>query len=128
MNVTLIGSGNVATVLGRKMTDAGHQVRQVFSPNNQHALELARILNSEPVSDWKKIDMDADLYIVAINDLYLLQIGNHLSLTKKTVVHTAGSTPMEILKPVSKNYGILYPLQSLRKELKSLPEITMLVD
>jgi predicted short-subunit dehydrogenase-like oxidoreductase (DUF2520 family) len=128
MKVTIIGSGNVATVLGRKITDAGHQVHQVFSPNHQHARELADLLRSEPISDWKSIDANADIYIVAIGDPYLLQIGNHLSFLRKTVVHTAGSVSMEILQSVSKNYGILYPLQSLRKELESLPEITMLVN
>jgi len=128
MKVTLIGSGNVATVLGRKITAAGHLVQQVFSPNDQHARELATKLQGEPISDWKKINQDADLYIVAISDPQLLQITDHILHFKKTIVHTSGSVPMEVLKPVSKNYGILYPLQSLRKELKSIPEITMLVN
>ena len=128
MKLTLIGSGNAATVLGRKIIDAGHEVRQVFSPNDQHARQLAHVLHCEPISDWKKIDLHSDLYIIAISDSSLLQIADHISLDKKTVVHTSGSVAMEILKQVSKNYGILYPLQSLRKELKSLPEITMLVN
>jgi hypothetical protein len=35
---------------------------------------------------------------------------------------------MEILRNSSNNYGILYPLQSLRKEMEVLPEIPVIVD
>ena len=35
---------------------------------------------------------------------------------------------MEVLKNISTNYGVLYPLQSLRKEMPVLTEIPLLVD
>jgi len=128
MNVSLIGSGNVATVLGRKISDAGHQIRQVFSPNEKHAGELAGILNCGYTSSWNNINLDADIYIVAIADHSLNQITKNISLHPKLVVHTAGSVSKEVLSGVSANYGVLYPLQSLRKEIKEFPLINILID
>ncbi len=43
------------------------------------------------------------------------------------VAHTAGSVSMDVLQPVSSRYGVLYPLQSLRKNQERLPEIPFLV-
>jgi len=51
-----------------------------------------------------------------------------LSLPGKLVVHTGGSVPREVLLEVSVHSGVLYPLQSLRKELRPYPEIPLLVD
>jgi predicted short-subunit dehydrogenase-like oxidoreductase (DUF2520 family) len=44
------------------------------------------------------------------------------------VVHTAAAVPAEVLKNVSRNYGVLYPLQTLRKEQTNIPPIPFLVD
>jgi predicted short-subunit dehydrogenase-like oxidoreductase (DUF2520 family) len=127
MRVTLIGSGNVATVLGRKIFHAGHIIHQVFSRNTNHLKLLSDELSSAVVTETQSIDTSADLYIVAVSDDSLLKIGEWLHLDDRLVVHTAGSVPMDILAKVSSNYGILYPLQSLRKETAE-PFIPVLVD
>jgi hypothetical protein len=38
-------------------------------------------------------------------------------------VHTAGAVSKDVLKDVSLQYGVLYPLQSLRKELAEKPTV-----
>jgi hypothetical protein len=43
-------------------------------------------------------------------------------------VHTAGGVSKEVLKEVSSNYGVLYPLQTLRKEMTTIPEVPIIVD
>lgn len=128
MKIVLIGSGNVATVLGRKMSAVGHAILQVFSPNILHARELGNILHCTYTSSWKEIDRTGDIYIAAIADHSLAGIANHLSLQNRLVVHTAGSVRKDVLKEISTNYGVLYPLQSLRKEIEDFPEINLLVD
>jgi predicted short-subunit dehydrogenase-like oxidoreductase (DUF2520 family) len=126
MRVTIIGSGNVATVMGRKIRHAGHEIRQVYSRNADHAKHLAEQLDSS----WSAsaIDQDADIYIVAISDTSLHGVHEWLKLGDRLVVHTAGSVPMDVLKSVSTNYGILYPLQTLRKELNTNTILPVLVD
>lgn len=128
MNIVLIGSGNVATVLGKKIQAAGHDILQVAGRNEIATAELAALLNCEFTINWNFINRHADLYIIAVSDAALPGIHKQLDLDKKLVVHTAGSVSKEVLNKVSKNYGVLYPLQSLRKEKQSLPEIPFLID
>jgi predicted short-subunit dehydrogenase-like oxidoreductase (DUF2520 family) len=128
MKVVIIGSGNVATVLGHRIFKAGHEIIEVLSRQKEHAALLAAELNCGYTSAFESVSKEGDLYIIAIADSPLLEIDKHLFLDKKWVVHTAGAISIDVLKNVSKNYGVLYPLQSLRKERKDIAEIPLLVD
>ena len=128
MKVVIIGAGNVATVLGRLMLAAGHEIVQVASRQREHAARLAELLNSGHTVDLAELSPDGELYLVAISDTALVEFGGRVRLPGKLVVHTAGSVPMEVLAPVSDHIGVLYPLQSLRKEIWPSPEIPLLVD
>ena len=46
MNVTIIGTGNVAQVLGRVITEAGHQISQVVGRNTEQAQTLSERLQA----------------------------------------------------------------------------------
>lgn len=128
MRVALVGSGNVATVLGKVMHKAGHEIVQVLSRNENHARELAAIFNcasgSFKSSDYKQ----ADIYLLAITDTALYHLDQYIQLGSRLVVHTAGSVSKEVLKNVSSRYGIIYPLQSLIKDSGDIPDIPLLVD
>lgn len=128
MNIVLIGSGNVATVLGKKIQAAGHDILQVAGRNETACAELAAVLKCPFTINWSFINQQADIYIIAIADKALEHIHEQLNLDKKIVVHTAGSVSKDVLYSVSKNFGVLYPLQSLHKEKEWLPEIPFLVD
>ncbi|HVM88619.1 MAG TPA: Rossmann-like and DUF2520 domain-containing protein [Puia sp.] len=128
MKIVIIGSGNVATVLGRRIFKAGHEIVQVISKHQAHAAVLAKELGCNYASGFNCTIKEADLYIIAISDNALIEIGRHLLLDDRLVVHTAGSVSKTILKKVSKNYGVLYPLQSLRKETGNNVEIPLLLD
>ncbi|HVU54912.1 MAG TPA: Rossmann-like and DUF2520 domain-containing protein [Puia sp.] len=128
MQIVIIGSGNVATVLGGKLQEAGHRIAQVFSRQPAHAMRLAEELQCGHVSRWDELYRDADLYLAALSDDALLTLGSEISLPGKLVVHTGGAVPKEVLLKVSPNSGVLYPLQSLRKELRPYTEIPLLVD
>ena len=128
MRTVIIGSGNTATVLGKKILAAGHEIVQVCGRNAGAAEELAGILKTAFTTDLNNPDRNGDLYVLAIADDAITSVAASLQLDKKLVVHTAGSVSMEVLKTCSRNYGILYPLQSLRKEIEGIPEIPFLVD
>ncbi|HNH22903.1 MAG TPA: DUF2520 domain-containing protein, partial [Ferruginibacter sp.] len=49
-------------------------------------------------------------------------------LGNKLILHTAGSVPKDVLKEISTNYGVLYPLQSLRREMAYTGDIPLLID
>jgi predicted short-subunit dehydrogenase-like oxidoreductase (DUF2520 family) len=128
MQMVIIGSGNVATVLGHQFREAGHQVLQVFSRQPDHAARLAKELQCGYTFRWEELHRTADIYVAALSDDALRDLHNHLSLPGKLVLHTAGAVPKEILLDVSASSGVLYPLQSLRRELKPYPAIPLLID
>jgi predicted short-subunit dehydrogenase-like oxidoreductase (DUF2520 family) len=128
MRIVIIGSGHAATVLARKIASAGHELLEINSRNEKHAILLANELNCGYSSGWDSVNKNAEIYLIAISDSALSQIGNQIDLQKKLVLHTAGSVSKEAISQVSANYGVLYPLQSLRKEIKTLPEIPFLID
>lgn len=128
MKVGIIGSGNVATVLGRLIRSNNHEVVQVMSRNIEHARVLAEELGATHTDFGGLPDISADMYIIAVADFAIRDGLPRLQLQDKLVVHTAGSVSKDVLKELSVNYGVLYPLQSLRKEMKQMPGIPFLVD
>ncbi len=128
MNIVILGSGNTATVLAKMMHAAGHSIVQVWSRNQQHAAELATQVQSKAIHSLQEITTDADLCMIAVSDKAISEVAAELQLKKKVLVHTAGSVSIEVLKNASPNYGVLYPLQSLRKEMTVLPTVPFLID
>lgn len=128
MRIVMIGTGNVATVLGRRMQAAGHQLVQVVGRTAAKARKLANEVGANYTTATAQIDGSADLYIIAVADTAIAAVAAELSLHNKLLVHTAGSVSKEVLKTGSDRYGVLYPLQSLRTSMVQLPAIPFLVD
>ena len=128
MDIVIIGSGNVAAVLGRKFKAAGHTILQIYSRNAAAASELAYEWDTESTNYKITINKNADVYIIAVSDDAIDDVTADLKLPGKIVVHTAASVPKEVLKNVTTHYGVFYPLQSLRKEMKSLPDTPIFYD
>lgn len=128
MKVVIIGSGNVATVMGGKIAAAGHSILQVVGRRSAPAGQLAGELGCGYTTRWEEIDRGAELYLVALSDGALEGLGAVLSLPGKLVLHTAGAVARAVLSGVSERNGVLYPLQSLRKEIRPFPEFPLLID
>ena len=129
MRVVIVGAGNVATVLGRLIKKAGHDVLQVISRDATNAGILGTELDCAFADNSGVIDKTADLYLIAVTDSAMSQLDENYHLGNKLVVHTAGSVSKEVLKNITNNYGVLYPLQSLRKQNKKLEQdIPLLID
>jgi predicted short-subunit dehydrogenase-like oxidoreductase (DUF2520 family) len=128
MKVVIIGSGNVATVLGGKLFAAGHAIRQVVARRPEAAVTLAREWRTGYTTEWAEVLQDADLYIVSISDKAVAGLSAMLRLPGRLVVHTAGAVPLQALAGVSARCGVLYPLQSLRSEIRPFPEFPLLID
>lgn len=128
MNVAIIGSGNTASVLGRLLKRNQFNIVQVASRNIDNSKSLADELGAKFTDFNGWVDVNADIYIIAVSDSAIPDCFPFLKVNNKPVVHTAGSISKEILQSVSANYGILYPLQTLRKEMEEIPQIPMLID
>lgn len=117
MKITVIGSGNVATHFARAFFSAGHAVSQVFSRNIDNARLLASQVGAEAVCDFNHVRQGADIYIFAIPDDALYDLPSDLNFGKSLCVHTSGSVPMDVLKNLSANSGVLYSSQTFVKFL-----------
>jgi predicted short-subunit dehydrogenase-like oxidoreductase (DUF2520 family) len=128
MDIVIIGSGNVAAVLGRLFKAAGHRILQVYSRNATAASALAYEWDTESTNYISLVNKNADVYIIAVNDDSIAAVTSELILPGKVVAHTAAAVPKEALKNVSLHYGVFYPLQSLRKEMTNLPDLPVFYD
>ena len=128
MKLVFVGSGNTATVLAKKFFAAGHTILQVWSRTREHARQLAAVTQAQPVDELSDISSNADLVLVAVADQALPALSTQLKLGAVPVVHTAGSVSGDVLQGSSTNYGVLYPLQSLRKEMDPMSEIPFLIN
>jgi predicted short-subunit dehydrogenase-like oxidoreductase (DUF2520 family) len=128
MQVTIIGTGNVATVLGKLMVAKGHIINQVCGRNIDTVKFLATQINARPVMDLVNINNESDIYIIAVSDKSIKSICEQVHFENKILLHTAGSVSINVLKNTSKNYGVLYPIQSLRKAMDINTPIPFLID
>jgi predicted short-subunit dehydrogenase-like oxidoreductase (DUF2520 family) len=128
MKIILIGSGNVAAVFGKLLKAAGHSLTAVVSRNATHAAQLADLLETKWYDDIKNVNADADVYIIAAADDAIQKLAVDIKAHDKIILHTSGAVSKDVLRNVSENYGVLYPLQSLRKEINYTPEIPLLID
>lgn len=116
LKIVLIGSGNVATVLGRALQNRNIKIVQVYSKTRSSAERLSALLSCSFTNNFNNITLNADLYIIAVKDDAVQEVASHLRLDGKTVVHTSGSVPMQVLKRISKNCGVLYPAHGFNKK------------
>lgn len=122
MTVVILGSGNVATHMGKAFHTLGHQILQVYSRNKANAIALASVVTAEGVDTIEDISDKADLYFIAVADQAIQCIVNQLSKNLEgVVVHASGATDINILMNFPL-HGVIYPVQSLRKDVPALLE------
>lgn len=128
MKISIIGSGNVATVFAKLISGSEHELNHIFSRNFENAAALANLYGVNFSDYHGNPDSDTDLYIIATSDHSFEQLLPNFRVNDRLIVHTAGSVSKDILNSVSKNYGVLYPLQTLHKSNTEVPEIPILID
>lgn len=115
--ISIIGSGNVATNLAHAFDRGGHNVLQVISANSERAKQLANCFGAYYGNSISSVDLNADFIIICVNDESYFNVLDDLPKGLKSIIcHTSGSVSMDIISDYASNYGVFYPLQSLRKE------------
>ena len=117
MKIVMLGSGNVATHLGKALVDAGHNVLQVWSRRLVHATQLAEALNATAIDQLDQVNSSADLYLISVVDDAIVSVLEKLTAIKGPLVHTSGSTSIQVFEPYAEAYGVFYPLQTFSKEV-----------
>lgn len=112
IRVVLLGTGNMA-----------HHLYDAFS--STETVQVVQVVgrNIEALKHFENTSSDfgsiaqADIYIIAVNDLSISTVSQELTKINGLIVHTSGSVPLDGLKP-NKNIGIFYPLQTFSKARK----------
>lgn len=128
MDIVIIGTGNVAFVLGRLFRNSGHRIIQIVGRNTSAASELAYELDTDSTNYWSLINKTADVYIIAVADKVIEETTSELRLPGKVVAHTAGAVTRDVLKNVTNHYGVFYPLQTINKNSPPTTDIPFFVD
>ena len=128
MNITFVGCGNVATVLARLCVEKGHNIQQIIARNKIAGNKFAQKFACTLINFDDKHNKETDLVIVALSDNSLPEAISNLNFNSVPVVHTAGLCNMDVLQNMSNNFGVLYPLQTLQKEMEKVPEIPFLIE
>ena len=123
--IILIGSGNVATHLGRKIQDSNYDIIQVISKKKDSAKKLADDINTSFSNKISNI-MPADLIILAIKDEEIERIIPQLP--DNPIVHTSGSIPIKVFEEKFTNYGVIYPVQTFNKNIKIKYDIPFCIE
>lgn len=115
--ISIIGSGNVATNLAHAFDRAGHDILQVISANSERAKQLANCFGAYYGNSISSVDLNADFIIICVNDESYFNVLEDLPKGLKPIIcHTSGPVSMDVISDYAPNFGVFYPLQSLRKE------------
>lgn len=121
MNVSFIGSGNLAWHLAPALDNAGYVIKEVYSRNPKHAEALTeRLYQAEVKASLDFSTSPSSLFIIAISDDAIEEIAQEIILPEEAfLVHTSGSQPLSILQfAATSNQGVFYPLQTFTKKQK----------
>lgn len=124
--IGFIGSGNVAYRLAIELKEQGFCITQIFNRTEANATKLCEVTGASYISNISSFRFeDNDLNIISLSDDVLQYTLQNIYVNSSILVHTSGSLPIEILKEYSKNYGVIYPLQTINKDkridFKSIP-------
>lgn len=132
MNVSIIGSGNVAWHLAPAFDNTDFAVKEVYSRKAKHAEALAEKLYQAHVK--KSLDFSdspSQVFIIAVADDAIQEIVQEIVLPDNAIlVHTSGSQPLSILEyAATPNIGVLYPLQTFSRNRKlNLKDVPFLIE
>lgn len=117
MRISFIGAGRVATHLARTLKRE-HEIVDVWSRDLTHAVNLAEQVCAQAKHELNQLHSDIDLAIIAVSDQAIADVIVALSgiLKNVLIVHTSGSTNLNILTEHHQRSGVFYPLQTFSFE------------
>lgn len=120
MRISFIGAGRVAHHLATVLSQ-NHQIVQIYSRTLAHAQTLASQVAAMATVNITELQSDVDLVIIAVSDQAIAEVIQqlHAQFTDVLIVHTSGSTDIQVLAKVHARAGVFYPLQtfSLAREV-----------
>lgn len=111
----MIGAGNLAFHLTKRLVDCGFQLKQVFSRTDESAKALAETCDAPWTSFHNCIFTDADIYFICLTDSAVQPFLESANLKNKFLIHCSGGISIDVLCAYTPDAGVLYPLQTFSK-------------
>lgn len=121
MQLVILGTGNVATVLGKAFQAKGHSIVGVWGRNAAAAKELAASLQATAYDSIAALPKNADAYMIAVADPAIAALAAQLRVNNALVFHCGGAVKKDVLAACSNHYGVLWPIHMIRKG-QNLPD------
>lgn len=108
-----IGTGNIAGFLCNNLKPGIFKIIQVAGRDLVKTAKFAGQHNCSYTTSLDQISTSAGFCIIAVNDRSIPEVLEKLPSLSMPVIHTSGSTPMDIFSEKFLRKGVLYPLQSI---------------
>jgi len=121
MNVSFIGSGNLAWHLAPALDNTDYPVKEVYSLHLHHAETLVkRLYHASVQSTLDFSSSPSRVFIVAVSDDAIEDVMQEIILPDDAILlHTSGSRPLNVLSyAATPRVGVFYPLQTFTKNRK----------
>jgi len=117
-SISIVGAGNVGYHLSRALFDAGYPIKQVVSRSRNSAADIARYTKADICSPDNLSLQDTDIWLISVSDDAISEVATILHRTKGIVLHTSGSTDINVLDRFKERAGVLYPLQTFSRQVE----------
>ncbi len=107
----------MATRLGLALQQAGNSIVEIVSRDTVSGHELADKLNTVYTQFSSHYTSSADVLLLCIKDDAIEAVSQLLGPQTSIVAHTSGFKSKAPLQNLGDNFGIFYPLQTMRKEV-----------
>lgn len=117
MKISLIGSGRVAFHLAQALLAQGHNIVQVYARDFDKTQKFAEKIQAKACQSLQQFQ-STELIILAVSDSAIAELVKqvHELFPETLMVHTSGSTNIEVISHVHDKAGVFYPLQTFSFE------------
>lgn len=126
MNVAIVGTGRVASVLGAALIGSDVTISAVVGRNALKRNTLAKQLNTVAL-DFNDDLPESAVVLVAVSDAAIAEVSEKLRASDAVVVHTSGTTDINALKN-HKLHGVLWPIQSMIAPPIDLQDVPLIIE
>jgi predicted short-subunit dehydrogenase-like oxidoreductase (DUF2520 family) len=120
MKISIIGTGNVAGILGAAFIRSGISIAWIYGRDPVKARRLAKKFKTIVATDLNMAgNHAADIIIIAVKDDAIAEVARLLKTKNCLVAHTSGSVALTALTGHHKICGVFYPVQTFSKAGKT---------
>ncbi len=117
MKISLLGSGRVAFHLAKALLAQGHHIAQVYARDFEKTQKFSKQIKSKACRSLHEFQ-PSDLIILAVSDSAIAELAKqvHEIFPETLMVHTSGSTDIQVISNIHEKAGVFYPLQTFSLE------------